>query len=37
MKSILSLKNTHKDEDIYILASGKSVDFYNEDFLTVKL
>lgn len=37
MKSILSLKNTHKDEDIYILASGKSVDFYNEDFFDGKI
>lgn len=37
MKSILSLKNTHKDEDIYVLASGKSVDFYNEDFFDGKI
>lgn len=36
MKSILSLKNNHKDEDIYILASGKSVDFYQEDFFAGK-
>lgn len=37
MKSILSLKNAHKGEDIYILASGKSVDFYDEDFFDGKV
>lgn len=37
MKPILSLKDIHKDEDVYILASGKSVDFYNEDFFDGKV
>ena len=37
MKSIKELKNTHKGEDIYILASGKSVDFFDEGFFEDKI
>jgi len=37
MKNITELKNKHVDEDIYILASGKSVDFYNDDFFDNKI
>lgn len=37
MKSIKELKNKHQGEDIYILASGKSVDFINEDFFDGKI
>ena len=33
MQSILSLENKHLGEDIYILAAGKSVDFYPKNFL----
>lgn len=36
MKSIKELKDKHIGEDIYILASGKSVDFFNEDFFDGK-
>lgn len=37
MKSVVELKNKHEGEDIYILASGKSVDFFNEDFFENKI
>ena len=37
MKSIIELKNKHQGDDIYILASGKSVDFFNEDFFDNKI
>ena len=37
MKSIKELKDKHVGEDIYILASGKSVDFFNEDFFDGKI
>jgi hypothetical protein len=37
MKSIKELKNKHQGEDIYILASGKSVDFINNDFFDGKI
>jgi hypothetical protein len=37
MKNITSLKNTHSGEDIYILASGKSVDFFDESFFDGKI
>lgn len=37
MKNIKTLKNNHKGEDIYILASGKSVDFFDEDFFDDKI
>ena len=37
MKSVKELKNKHVGEDIYILASGKSVDFFNEDFFDDKI
>jgi hypothetical protein len=37
MKSIKELKNIHQGKDIYILASGKSVDFINEDFFDDKI
>ena len=37
MKGIIELKNKHQGEDIYVLASGKSVDFFNEDFFDNKI
>lgn len=37
MKNISGLKNIHAGEDIYILASGKSVDFFDEDFFDGKI
>lgn len=37
MKSIKELRDKHLGEDIYILASGKSVDFFNEDFFDGKV
>lgn len=37
MKSIKELKNKHQGEDVYILASGKSVDFFSEDFFDGKI
>lgn len=37
MKSIKDLKGKHTGKDIYILASGKSVDFINEDFFDNKI
>ena len=37
MKNIKELKNKHIGEDIYILASGKSVDFYNDSFFDDKI
>jgi hypothetical protein len=37
MKLINELKNKHQGEDIYILASGKSVDFINQDFFDNKI
>ena len=33
----MEFKNIHKDEDIYILASGKSVDFIDNDFFKNKI
>lgn len=29
---IKTFKNIHKDEDIYVIASGKSLDFINISF-----
>lgn len=37
MKYINNLKDVHKDEDIYIIASGKSLDFYPDDFFDGKI
>jgi hypothetical protein len=37
MKSIVELKDIHKGEDIYIIVSGKSVDFINTDFFDGKI
>ena len=37
MKSIKELKNIHKGEDIYVLASGKSVDYYDHHFFDNKI
>ena len=37
MKGIIELKNKHQGEDIYVLASGKSVDYFNEDFFDNKI
>lgn len=37
MKLIKELKNKHQGEDIYILASGKSVDFISNDFFDGKI
>jgi hypothetical protein len=36
LKEITELKGRHSGEDIYILCSGKSVDFYDEDFFRGK-
>ena len=35
--SILNFKNIHKDKDIYIIASGKSLDFISNDFFLNKI
>ncbi len=37
MKNIKELKNIHEGKDIYIIASGKSVDFINLDFFDGKI
>jgi hypothetical protein len=37
MKSITELKDIHKGEDIYIIASGKSFDFISGDFFGGKI
>lgn len=37
MKSIIELKDIHKGEDIYVIASGKSFDFINSDFFDGKI
>lgn len=37
MLKLTDFKNCHKDEDIYILASGKSVDFIDQSFFNNKI
>lgn len=37
MKTITELKNIHIGKDIYVLASGKSVDYYPIDFFNDKI
>ncbi len=37
MKSIIELKDIHKGKDIYIIASGKSFDYINQDFFGGKI
>lgn len=37
MIEIKNFKNKHKNQDIYILASGKSLDFFNLDFFNDKI
>lgn len=37
MKHIKELKDIHKNEDIYLIASGKSFDFINLDFFKGKI
>ena len=37
MKRLLEFKDIHKDNDIYILASGKSVDFIDNSFFDNKI
>ena len=32
MQGISSLENVHRDEDIYVVGGGKSLDFYPENF-----
>ena len=36
-KSITLLKNIHKDEDVYVIGAGKSMDFYPNNFFDDKL
>ena len=36
-KSIILLKNIHKDEDIYVINSGKSMDFYPKNIFDNKV
>ena len=37
MRELIEFKNIHKGEDIYILASGKSVDFIDDTFFNNKI
>lgn len=37
METIKSFKNIHKDEDIFIIASGKSLDYYDLSFFDDKI
>lgn len=37
MKTLLNFKDIHKNKDIYILASGKSVDFIDNSFFNNKI
>jgi hypothetical protein len=37
MKNITDFKNIHKNSDIYIIASGKTLDFINNDFFDNKI
>ena len=37
MRDLLEFKNIHKGEDIYVLASGKSVDFIDNTFFNNKI
>ena len=37
MKNIAPLKNIHKDEDIYIIASGASIDYIDDSFFDNKI
>ena len=32
MKELIEFRNLHKGEDIYVIASGKSVDFIDNSF-----
>ena len=36
-KSITLLKNIHKDEDVYVIGAGKSIDFYPNNFFDDKV
>jgi hypothetical protein len=37
MKELIEFKNLHKGEDIYVIASGKSVDFIDNSFFENKI
>lgn len=37
MRQLKSFKDIHKDEDIYVLASGKSIDFLDQSFFDDKI
>ena len=37
MRELKNFKNIHKNEDIYVLASGKSVDFIDNSFFENKI
>ena len=37
MKLITELKDKHKGEDIYVIASGKSIDFIDDSFFDGKI